>query len=112
MLNRQTWRTHQSVGAKKRGRGKCCWENCPGLKLRNAKRKRSYNTVMICKQCSAKAESNEWLCLGQKGDDVLPCHIEYHKKHFNKEFPLTAGGGYTIALTLKNHIYKTNNRHA
>ena len=99
-------------GQRRGGGGSACWENCPGLKLRNAKRKRSYNTVMICKQCSAKAESNEWLCLGQKGDDVLPCHIEYHKKHFNKEFPLTAGGGYTIALTLKNHIYKTNNRHA
>ena len=93
MLKTQTWRTHQSVGAKKRGRGKCCWENCPGLKATNAKRKRSYDTVMICEQCSAKAGSNVWLCSGQKGDDVLPCHIEYHKKHFNKEFPSTAGGG-------------------
>ena len=57
-----------------------------------AKRKRSYNAVMSCKQCSAKAGSNVWLCSGQKGDDVLPCHINYHKRHFNKEFPSTMGG--------------------
>ncbi len=85
-------------------RGRCCWEKCPGLKKSKEKVKQSYRTISRCKECSAKAGLNIWLCSGAKGNEVLPCHIEYHKANFNKMFPLTAGGwwrggGYAIVVT-------------
>ena len=54
MQKKSPWRTHQSVGAKNKARGKRCWGKCPGLKETNKKRTRSYDTIMICKECSAK----------------------------------------------------------
>jgi hypothetical protein len=86
MQKKSPWRTHQSVGARNKARGNCCWEKCPGLKETNAKRTRSYKTMMICEECAAKMGSNVWLCSGQKGNDVLPCHIDYHRKNHNKEY--------------------------
>ena len=85
------WRTHQSVGAKKKVRGKCCWGKCPRLKVTKAKRPRSYNSMMVCKECSAKTGSNIWLCSGQKANDVLPCHIDYHKRNYNIACESTGG---------------------
>jgi hypothetical protein len=85
MQKKSPWRTHQSVGARNKARGKCCWGKCPGLKETNKKRIRSYDTMMICEECTAKTGSNVWLCSGQKGNDVLPCHINYHRKNHNKE---------------------------
>ena len=86
MQKKSPWRTHQSVGARNKARGKCCWGKCPGLKETNKKRIRSYNTMMICEECTAKTGSNVWLCSGQKGNDVLPCHIDYHRKNHNREY--------------------------
>jgi hypothetical protein len=77
MQKKSPWRTHQSVGARKK---------CPGLKETNAKRTRSYKTMMTCEECTAKMGSNIWLCSGQKGNNVLPCHIDYHRKNHNKEY--------------------------
>ena len=92
MQKKSPWWSHHSVGAKENARGKCCWGKCPGLKSSNAKRTRSYDTVMTCEECSAKTGSNVWLCSGVKRGDVLPCHIDYHKFNFNKVFTSTAGG--------------------
>jgi hypothetical protein len=86
MQKKSPWRTHQSVGARNKARGFCCWEKCPGLKETNAKRTRSYSTMTICEECTAKMGSNVWLCSGKKGNDVLPCHIDYHRKNHNKEY--------------------------
>jgi len=86
MQKESPWRTHQSVGAKNKVRGYCCWGKCPGLKQTNAKRTRSYKTMLICEECTAKTGLNVWLCSGQKGNDVLPCHIDYHRKNHNKEY--------------------------
>ena len=86
MQKKSPWRTHQSVGARNKARGNCCWEKCPGLKETNAKRTRSYKTMMICEECAAKMGSNVWLFSGQKGNDVLSCHIDYHRKNHNKEY--------------------------
>jgi hypothetical protein len=86
MQKKSPWRTHQIVGARNKARVNCCWEKCPGLKETNAKRPRGYKTMMICEECTAKMGSNVWLCSGQKGNDVLPCHIDYHRKNHNKEY--------------------------
>jgi hypothetical protein len=92
MQKKSPWWSHQSVGAKGNARDKCCWRKRPGLKSSNAKRTRSYSTVMTCKKCNAKTGLNVWLCSGVKGGDVSPCHIDYHKFNFNKVFPSTSGG--------------------
>ncbi len=92
MQKKNPWRSHQSVGAKGNARGKCCWRKCPGLKSSNAKRTRSHDTVITCKECSAKTGLNVWLCSGVKGGDVLPCHIDYRKFNLTKCFHLLGGG--------------------
>jgi len=72
MQKKSPWWTHQSVGARNKARGNCCWEKCPGLKETNAKRTRSYKTMMICEECTAKWDQTFGYVRGRRG--MMCCH--------------------------------------
>ncbi|KAL7527968.1 hypothetical protein ACHAXR_007787 [Thalassiosira sp. AJA248-18] len=82
------WRMHQSMACEKRG--KCHWENCPGMKKESGddsrKRKRSYNTYMRCEECSAREGKNIFLCNDVKSRVPVLCHLVYHSKYHNKQY--------------------------
>jgi hypothetical protein len=73
---KQPWHVHQSLVWTAWGR--CCWAKCPGIEKSKAKTKCSYDTFMRCKECSATAGFNIYLCNGNKGGKVVSCHVPYH----------------------------------
>jgi hypothetical protein len=85
--NRSPWRVHQSEAVAQYG--KCCWEDCPGKKLSTAKRPRSSDTHMRCKECSAYLGKDVFLCNGFVKGKPVNCHWHYHIYHHNKEFAST-----------------------
>ncbi len=84
---RSPWRVHQSEAVALYG--KCCWEDCPGKKLSTAKRPRSSDTLMRCKECSAYLGKDVFLCNGFVKGKPVNCHRHYRIYHHNKEFAST-----------------------
>ncbi len=84
---RSPWRVHQSKAVAQYG--KCCWEDCPGKKLSMAKRPRSSDTHMRCKECSAYLGKDVFLCNGFVKSKPVNCHRPYHIYHHNNEFAST-----------------------
>ena len=80
---KDTWRLHQSVIVKKRG--KCTYEGCPNLRNSTTKRKRGYDTFHKCEQCSAKKNKMFYLCNDIREGVEVHCHIKYHIAHHSKK---------------------------
>ncbi|KAL7528337.1 hypothetical protein ACHAXR_002389 [Thalassiosira sp. AJA248-18] len=78
------WRTHQSMACEKKG--KCQWDNCPGMKKSIAKRKRNFDTFMRCEEWSARLGKNVMLCNNVKSGVPILCHLAYHNKYHNKQY--------------------------
>jgi hypothetical protein len=84
---KQPWRCHQSSSAAIRG--KCSWAKCPEIEKSKGIPKRAYNTLMQCKECTANAGCNIYLCNDTKNGEVVSCHcchVMYHKRNHNKAF--------------------------
>ena len=81
---RSPWRVHQSKEVKKYG--KCCWEDCPGKRLSNAKYPRSSDTHMCCEECSTDLGKDVFLCNGFVKGAPVNYQRHYHLYHHNKEF--------------------------
>jgi hypothetical protein len=80
------WRVHQILAWNALGR--CCWAKCPGKEKSMAKQKCSHDTFMCCKECSATTGCSIYLVNGNKGGEVVTCHVAYHKCNQNKAFSL------------------------
>jgi hypothetical protein len=81
---KQPWQCHQSLSAAIMG--KCSWVKCPGIEKSKGIPKHAYNTFMRCKECTANAGCNIYLCNDTKNGEVVSCHVMYHKRNHNKAF--------------------------
>jgi hypothetical protein len=68
---KQPWRVHQSLSWTAWGR--YCQAKCPRIEKSKASMKCSYDTFMRCKECSASAGCNVYLCNGNKGGKMSHC---------------------------------------
>jgi hypothetical protein len=84
---RLPWHIHQSKAVTNKGR--CYWDNCPGIQLSTAKRPRSSETHMHCKECSAYLGTDLFLCNSFAKGGPVNCHRQYLMYHHNKEFAST-----------------------
>ena len=82
------WLEHHSRCTVKRG--KCKWEQCPGLNRDNLTDRGKavrvpYKTHYKCVQCSMKFGSDHYFCNDYSKHDTRNCHDLYHKKYHGKE---------------------------
>ncbi len=81
------WRVPQSKAVTNKGR--CYWDDCPGIQLSKAKCLRSSKTHMRCVECGAYLGTDLFLCNGFAKGGLVNCHRQYHMYHHNKEFAST-----------------------
>ena len=76
------WCTHQSIAHKVRG--KCAFAGCPNLCNVNTKRRRSYDTFMKCKECSAESGNTIYFFNYSKSGVPILCHQRHHGRNHCK----------------------------
>ena len=102
MLEKQPWRTHQSIATVcKNDGGDCQYNHCPGL-LRKNKQRRSYPTRYRCYQCSVECGRAVYLCNTVKKQDdgsyrAILCHMKYHSQSVENT-PTNSTNGHTSSL--------------
>ena len=69
-------------------RGKCCWGRCLGINKSKAKRKCAYDMNYMCKEYTTTTGSNKYLCYAVKNNEVVSCHVAYHKCNHEKVYLL------------------------
>ena len=73
------WCTHQSIAHKVHV--KCAFAGCPNLRNGNTKRRRSYDTFMKCKECSAESGKTVYFCNDSKTGVPVLSHQSHHGRN-------------------------------
>ena len=81
---RNPWYAHQPIPTVTTTKQYCAFEQCPGLKIRN-KRKRSYTSVMKCEECSVMNNKDTYYCCSvERGTKkIRNCHYKHHTLNFS-----------------------------
>ena len=81
---RNPWYAHQPIPTVTTTKQYCAFEQCPGLKIRN-KRKRSYTSVMKCEECSVMNNKDTYYCCSvERGTKkIRNCHYKHHTLNYS-----------------------------